>query len=144
MQEKRFETRSPEETYDIGRMIGNGLSCGDVVALYGELGTGKTIIAKGIAKSLGIDEHITSPTYTYVREYQGRYEYFHFDMYRMEGLEDAKALGLEEYFENEGVFVIEWADRAEGVLPKRRMDVYMKKDMEKGIEYRNIRIRDSR
>lgn len=107
-------TRSEEETLDLGRRIGRALGRGDVVALVGELGTGKTVLARGIAEGLGASGYFASPTFTLIREYHGRMPMYHVDLFRLTPHEAAE-LGLEESMEH-GVTVIEWADRAPALL----------------------------
>jgi tRNA threonylcarbamoyladenosine biosynthesis protein TsaE len=104
---------SAEETLSIGRIIGESLNAGDIVALTGELGAGKTCLAKGIAIGLGVSENhsITSPTFTLINEYRGNVLLYHFDLYRLIGLHDMEDLGYEEYLYGDGVCVIEWAEK---------------------------------
>lgn len=113
------ETDSPEATHALGRRLAEHLRPGDVVALYGDLGAGKTQLVKGIAAGLGIpDEEVSSPTFTLVHEYRdGRLPLYHFDAYRLRNLEEFFDLGYEEYFYGDGVSVVEWADRVEPLLP---------------------------
>jgi tRNA threonylcarbamoyladenosine biosynthesis protein TsaE len=101
------------------------LSEGDVVALVGELGSGKTWFAKGLALGLGVspDTVITSPSFTFVKEYEGRYTFYHMDFYRLESLPELLSAGLEEYLHNRGVVVLEWADRWPEILPEKRVMV---------------------
>ena len=105
--------------------MGKYLMAGDVVALIGDLGTGKTQLAKGLARGVGVPEEycITSPTYTIVNEYQGRIPLYHFDLYRLEGNSDLENLGYEEYFGGRGVTVIEWAEKIIHLLPAKRMEI---------------------
>jgi tRNA threonylcarbamoyladenosine biosynthesis protein TsaE len=112
-------SRNPEDTFSIGRIIGESLSAGDIVALSGDLGRGKTYLTKGIARGLGVSEHyqITSPTFTLINEYPGRLTLYHFDLYRLETFLDMINLGYEEYLFGEGVSVIEWAEKASDILP---------------------------
>jgi tRNA threonylcarbamoyladenosine biosynthesis protein TsaE len=109
---------SPEETAALGERIARCLGCGSVVALRGGLGAGKTCLTKGIARGLGIDETITSPTYTIISEYRGRLPFYHIDAYRLEGDEDFENLGGEELLCGEGVSVIEWSERIPHSLPE--------------------------
>ena len=112
-------SRNPEDTFFIGRIIGKSLSAGDIVALSGDLGTGKTYLTKGIARGLGVSEQyqITSPTFTLINEYPGRLTLYHFDLYRLESFLDMINLGYEEYLFGKGVSVIEWAEKASDILP---------------------------
>lgn len=110
-------TNSPEETWALAAALAEELGPGTVMALHGELGAGKTCFIQGYAAALGIDEPITSPTYTLIGEYEGRLPLHHLDLYRLSGPEEALGLGLEEYFDIKGITAIEWAERAEGLLP---------------------------
>jgi tRNA threonylcarbamoyladenosine biosynthesis protein TsaE len=111
-------TRNPEETICLGKTIGEALSKGDIVALIGELGSGKTCITRGIARGIGIpdDYRITSPTFTLINEYPGRIKLYHLDIYRLSGLIDIENMGYEDYFYGDGVVVIEWAEKIEEIL----------------------------
>ena len=110
---------SAKETFDFGRRLGRLLQAGDLVALTGALGAGKTCCIQGIAAGLGIAAHITvtSPTYTLIHEYPGPLPLYHFDVYRLAQEQDLYELGFEEYFYGRGVTVIEWADRIPALLP---------------------------
>lgn len=111
--------QNEQDTREFGLELAKKLKPGDVVALIGELGTGKTTLTKSIAEGLGIREMITSPTFTIVQEYtDGRLPLYHFDVYRICGLEEMYELGYEEYFFGEGVCVIEWADQIEELIPE--------------------------
>jgi tRNA threonylcarbamoyladenosine biosynthesis protein TsaE len=115
-----IHTRSDRETIDLGRRIGALLSPGDVIALTGPLGSGKTWLTKGIALGLGVDPAmvITSPSFSLVNEYNAGYPLYHMDLYRLERISDILATGLEEYLYNDGVAVVEWADRLPEILPE--------------------------
>ena len=110
-------TRSVEETLAWAESLAQRLGPGDVVCLSGELGAGKSVIARGVGRGLGVTDEIVSPTFNYVLEYAGRVPFFHADLYRLQGIQDFVALGLEEYFERDGVFVIEWPERVTDLLP---------------------------
>ncbi len=117
---------SPEETWRIGEMLAEKLNAGDTVCLYGDLGAGKTSFSYGIALGLQVKEkYITSPTFTFVNEYEGRVPFYHIDLYRLKGAEELEGIGFEEYIESDGVTVIEWAERAEDVLPEECLGVYL-------------------
>jgi len=116
-------TRSPKETWKAARRLLERLPARAVVALYGELGSGKTCFVQGLARALGIRRAVTSPTFTLVNEYPGPRPLFHVDLYRLADAAEAAALGLEEYFEREGVTAIEWAERAEELLPPHTVRV---------------------
>jgi tRNA threonylcarbamoyladenosine biosynthesis protein TsaE len=118
-------TSSPEQTWEIGRLLGILLEAGDTVCLYGDLGAGKTNFAYGIARGLDVQEqYITSPTFTFVNEYQGRVPLYHLDLYRLKGPDELESIGFDEYIESDGVTVIEWAERAADELPVENLSVY--------------------
>jgi len=114
---------SPEATRTIADKLGRLLEAGDVIALYGDLGTGKTCFAQGVARGLGVPGNVTSPTFVLLREYAGRLPLYHFDAYRLNGPEDFTELGSEEYLSGPGVSIIEWAERVAGALPDDRLEV---------------------
>jgi tRNA threonylcarbamoyladenosine biosynthesis protein TsaE len=117
---------SPEQTWRIGEMLGSRLGPGDVICLYGDLGSGKTNFAYGIAQGLGIQEkYIPSPTFTFVNEYQGRIPFYHIDLYRLKDSGELENIGFEEYIDSDGVTVIEWAEKADEELPKDCLSVYL-------------------
>ena len=121
-------SKSTEDTQSIGRIIGENLSQGDIVALVGELGSGKTCITQGIARGIGVPEeyHITSPTFTLINEYPGRISLYHVDIYRLSGSRDLENMGYEEYFYCDGITVIEWAEKIKEILPEECFYVYLK------------------
>ena len=108
-------TKSREETIKFAEEYGQTLRGGDVLLLDGEMGAGKTVFTKGIALALGINAEITSPTYAYLNDYDGKL--YHYDCYRLSSGEDAEALGLTEYFYGNGVCVVEWSENIADVLP---------------------------
>jgi len=112
---------------EIGRRIGTALGGGDIVALIGELGSGKTCLTQGMAKGLGVAENVpvVSPTFTLVNEYPGRIPLVHFDVYRLSGPGDLEDMGYEEYFYGGGVVVIEWAEKVREILPEKTIVVRM-------------------
>jgi tRNA threonylcarbamoyladenosine biosynthesis protein TsaE len=114
-----FISRSEEQTRRLGSQLGKLLQRGDVICLAGELGTGKTCFAQGIGQGLGIEEPITSPSFTFVKEYRqgGALTLYHVDLYRIENVKETLTLGLEEYLYGDGACVVEWADRAIEALP---------------------------
>jgi tRNA threonylcarbamoyladenosine biosynthesis protein TsaE len=114
---------SPEETMSLARKLGEKLEAGSVVTLEGDLGAGKTTFTKGLAKGLGIEKTINSPTFTIIKEYQGRLPLYHMDVYRLE--DEMEDLGFDEYFEGDGVTVIEWAHLIKTQLPKERLNIYL-------------------
>ncbi|QEK13122.1 tRNA (adenosine(37)-N6)-threonylcarbamoyltransferase complex ATPase subunit type 1 TsaE [Crassaminicella thermophila] len=124
-----MKIRSDDEkkTYNLGYKLGTLLRSGDVVCLTGDLGAGKTTLSKAIAKGLGVEDCVTSPTFTIIHEYEGRLSLYHFDVYRISSIEDMEDLGYEEYFYGEGVCLIEWASRIEELIPKKHLWIHIKK-----------------
>lgn len=137
---KSFKTVSQDETCALGRKLGELLKAGDVVCLVGDLGTGKTAFTKGIAEALGISGYITSPTFTFVNEYQGWLPMFHFDVYRIGEPEDLFEIGFEEYLEQDGVVIIEWANMIKDILPSDYIWVEINKDINSDFNIRIINI----
>ncbi len=121
MEVTSIETRSPEETERLGRRLGERLLPGDVLALVGPLGSGKTRLTRGLALGIGSEAHVTSPTFKLVNEYTGRIVLYHIDAYRLRGPEDLVALGCDELFDGGGAAAVEWADRVAGALPASRL-----------------------
>ena len=112
----------------MGRLIGEILERGDVVALIGELGSGKTCLTQGLAKGLGVEENVpvVSPTFTLINEYPGKIPLIHLDVYRLSGPRDLEDMGYEEYFEGGGIIVIEWAEKIRDILPAKTLFVGMR------------------
>lgn len=117
------KSESPESTRTLGEQLGRFLRPGNVVALLGNLGAGKTCFTQGIARGLGVSAKVTSPTFVLIKEYQGRLPLYHFDAYRLGSPEELVDLGSEEYFSGPGVCVIEWAERVTAALPEDRLEV---------------------
>jgi len=115
-----IETRGSQETKKLGQEIGKMLVPGDVVALIGDLGSGKTVLAQGLARGLEVPEgdYVSSPGFTLIKEHKGRFPVYHFDLYRLNNLDEVYDLGYEEYFYGQGVTIIEWAEKAERILPE--------------------------
>lgn len=114
-----IKIKSEQDTKLFGLSIAQMLKAGDIIALIGELGTGKTTLSKAIAEGLGIDELVTSPTFTILREYEsGRLPLYHFDVYRVKSDEEMFELGYEDYFFGKGVCIVEWADQIMSLIPK--------------------------
>ena len=128
-------TTSREETENFARKYAKTLSAGDVVVLDGDMGAGKTVFSKGVAAGLGIEEEVTSPTYAYMNDYDGRL--FHYDCYRIESVEQAENLGLADYFDMGGICLIEWAQNIAPLLPRKIKRVVIKKldENRREIEY---------
>jgi len=117
-------SRSEAETLRIGQALGRLLQPGDVIALIGPLGAGKTRLTRGVAQGLGADpDAVTSPTFVLINEYQGEIPLYHFDAYRLNSAADMYALGCDEYFSGDGASIIEWADRVIGCLPDEHLRV---------------------
>lgn len=138
-----IETRSPEETFETGKKLGEKAVPGQVFTLMGDLGVGKTVFTQGLARGLGIQEPVSSPTFTIVQVYEeGRLPFYHFDVYRIGGVEEMDEVGFDDYIMGEGVSLIEWADLIEEILPEKRTEVRIEKDLEQGFDYRKITIRE--
>ena len=135
------ETYGSEETYRLGEEMGRKAEPGDVYALTGDLGTGKTVFAQGFAKGLGISGYVNSPTFTILQVYEeGRLPLYHFDVYRIEEPEEMEEIGYEDYFYGDGVALIEWAEIIEELLPEKAYRISVSKDSDKGDDYRKIEV----
>ena len=138
-----IETHDPEETFEVGRTIGMNAKPGQIYTLTGDLGVGKTVFTQGVAAGLGITEPVNSPTFTIIQEYEdGRLPFYHFDVYRIGDLEEMVEIGYDDYFFGQGICLIEWAELIEEILPEKRIEVTIEKDLEKGFEYRKITIEE--
>lgn len=143
MKETVYETYAAEETYALGKRIGEQALAGEVYTLMGDLGVGKTVFTQGIAEGLGITEAVCSPTFTIVQVYEeGRLPFYHFDVYRIGDIAEMEEIGYEDYFYGDGLCMIEWANLIEEILPAQRREVTIEKDLEKGFDYRRITIRE--
>jgi tRNA threonylcarbamoyladenosine biosynthesis protein TsaE len=120
---ERAVTRSTDETLELARAVGELLRPGDVVSLVGDLGAGKTVFARGVARALGVTELVVSPTFTIVREYEGRVPLVHVDVYRIDAVQELHDLGFEEVVRDDAVTLVEWGDKVDGLLPGDRLDV---------------------
>lgn len=118
-----YISQSPEETFETAARLASRLKRGDIVALNGDLGAGKTVFAKGIASGLGITDELTSPTFNIMEVYDAGIPLYHFDLYRIENINEFAQLRFEEYWEGDGVSVIEWPEKCGDLLPERRIDV---------------------
>ena len=137
------ETFSPEETFAFGEELGKNARPGQVYTMIGDLGVGKTVLTQGIAKGLGIDEAICSPTFTIVQEYHtGRMPFYHFDVYRIGCVEEMDEIGFDDYVYGEGLTMIEWANLIEEILPDHFWQIMIEKDLEKGFDYRMITVEE--
>ena len=138
-----IETNSEKETRQLGEALAKEAKPGEIYTLIGDLGVGKTIFTQGFAKGLGIEEPVSSPTFTIVQIYdEGRIPFYHFDVYRIGDIEEMDEIGYEDYFYGEGVCLIEWANLIEEILPEKRRDIQIEKDLEKGFDYRKITIKE--
>ena len=138
-----IESFSADDTHALGVTLGQQAKPGDVCTLVGDLGVGKTVLTQGIAEGLGITEPINSPTFTIVQVYEdGRLPFYHFDVYRIGDIAEMDEIGYEDYFYGEGLCMIEWANLIEEILPDKRYDVTIEKDLEKGFDYRKITIKE--
>ena len=137
-----IETNSEKETYELGFKMGQSAKTGQVYTLVGDLGVGKTVFTKGLAAGLGIEEPVSSPTFTIVQIYEeGRLPFYHFDVYRIGDIEEMDEIGYEDYFYGDGLAMIEWANLIEELLPPNRKEITIEKNLDKGFDYRRITIR---
>ena len=138
---ERVESYSPEETFETGRRIAGTARPGDVFALEGDLGAGKTVFTKGFASGLGVTGAVNSPTFTILQIYEeGRLPLYHFDVYRIEEPEEMEEVGFDDYIYGDGVCLIEWANRIEEILPEETIYIVIEKNLEKGMDYRKITV----
>ncbi len=136
-----LESFSHEDTYNIGFEMGKNARKGQIFCLDGDLGVGKTVFTKGFAKGLGVNEDISSPTFTIVLEYHdGRVPFYHFDVYRIGDVYEMDEIGYEEYFFGDGVCLIEWASLVNEIIPEDATRLVISKDLEKGFDYRTVTI----
>ena len=136
-----IETNSEKETYAFGLELGKKAHAGQVYTLVGDLGVGKTVFTKGLARGLDILEPVSSPTFTIVQVYEeGRLPFYHFDVYRIGDVEEMDELGYEEYFYSDGVCLIEWSTLIQEIIPDNAIEIVIEKDLEKGFDYRKITI----
>ena len=138
-----IETHSPRETFEVGKKIGTNAEPGQIYTLTGDLGVGKTVFTQGVAAGLGITEPVNSPTFTIIQEYEdGRLPFYHFDVYRIGDIEEMEEIGYDDYFFGKGICLIEWAELIKEILPEKRIEVTIEKNLEKGFDYRKITIRE--
>lgn len=140
-----YISNSSEDTKKIAYEFSKSLKSGDVVCMYGEMGAGKTAFVQGLAEGLGIDEPITSPTFTIVNEYYGRLALYHFDVYRIGEADEMYEIGYDEYIDGDGVSVIEWPQLIDELLPNERYNITIAKDYTaKNDDYRKITIEENK
>lgn len=138
-----IETKSAEETYQLGVELGRQAKRGQVYTLVGDLGVGKTVFTQGLAHGLEIEEPISSPTFTIVQVYdEGRIPFYHFDVYRIGDISEMDEIGYEDYVYGDGVSLIEWANLIQEILPENRVCITIEKDLEQGFDYRKITIEE--
>ncbi|MFA7559219.1 MAG: tRNA (adenosine(37)-N6)-threonylcarbamoyltransferase complex ATPase subunit type 1 TsaE [Sphaerochaeta sp.] len=123
-----FRTSSEAETIALGAQLGKKLKLGSVVSLRGSLGVGKTVFAKGIAEALGITEAIVSPTFTLIQEYEGTFDLYHMDLYRIDSSEEFELIGGDEYLYGRGITLIEWSEKIQDILPQETIYVTINLD----------------
>ena len=137
-----IETNGAEETFALGKELGEQATAGAVFTLNGDLGVGKTVFAQGFAEGLGITEAVNSPTFTILQVYEeGRLPLYHFDVYRIEDPEEMYEVGFDDYLYGQGVCLIEWAEQVAELLPQKRTEITIEKDLARDFSYRKITIR---
>ena len=138
---RKIESYSEKDTFDTARKLAEESKKGDIYALTGDLGVGKTAFAKGFAAGLGISEPVVSPTFTILQIYEsGKMPLYHFDVYRIGDVSEMDEIGYEDCFWGEGVSLVEWADIVSEIFPEETIKVSIKKDLSKGVDYRMITI----
>ena len=136
-----YESNTPQETFELGKRLGAEAKPGQVYCLDGDLGVGKTVFTQGFARGLGITGPGNSPTFTIVQQYEeGRLPLYHFDVYRIGDISEMDEIGYEDCFYGSGVSLIEWSELIEELLPERAVHVTIEKDLERGFDYRRIRV----
>ena len=136
-----YESQSAKETRLLGEKIGQKAKGGEIILLNGDLGVGKTVFSKGLGAGLGIEEPISSPTFTVLQIYEsGRLPLYHFDVYRIADVEEMDEIWYEDYFYGRGVCLIEWAELISEILPSEVIRVTIEKDLQKGMDYRKITV----
>ena len=139
-----FETWKPEETYELGKKMGEEAVPGQVICLNGDLGVGKTVFTQGFAAGLGIEGPVNSPTFTIVQQYgEGRLPLYHFDVYRIGDISEMDEIGYEDCFFGDGVCLIEWSGLIEEILPEHETKVAIEKNLEHGFDYRRISVEET-
>ena len=124
----KIKTHSEKETFELGRKFSQDLQAGDTISLEGDLGTGKTALTKGIAVGLGISKPITSPTFTLVNSYTGKWILNHYDVYRVNDADELLEIGWDEYFNDDTICIIEWGDRILDILPENTIHIRLERD----------------
>lgn len=136
-----WETNKSEDTFLLGKQLGETAKPGDIYCLNGDLGVGKTVFTQGFAKGLGIEETVNSPTFTILQQYEeGRLPLWHFDVYRIGDVEEMEEIGYEDCFYGDGVCLIEWSDLIKEILPEQVIRITIEKDLNQGFDYRKITV----
>lgn len=136
-----YESNTPQETFELGKRLGAEAKPGQVYCLDGDLGVGKTVFTQGFARGLGITGPVNSPTFTIVQQYEeGRLPLYHFDVYRIGDISEMDEIGYEDCFYGSGVSLIEWSELIKELLPERAVHVTIEKDLERGFDFRRIRV----
>lgn len=136
-----IETNSEKETREVGRQIARDAQAGQVFALVGDLGVGKTVFTQGMAEGLGISEPVNSPTFTILQVYEGgRLPFYHFDVYRIEEPEEMEEIGYEDCFYGNGICLVEWADLIRELMPEHTVTITIEKDLSRGFDFRKITV----
>lgn len=136
-----IESWKPEDTFELGKKLGEEAVPSTIFCLNGDLGVGKTVFTQGFAAGLGITEPVDSPTFTIVKQYDdGRLPFYHFDVYRIGDVSEMDEIGYEDCFYGEGVTLIEWSGLIKEILPRQVITVTIEKDFEKGFDYRKITV----
>ena len=141
IEKHKIISKSPEDTFALGKLIRESVAPGSVLTLVGDLGVGKTVFTQGLAEGLGISDAVNSPTFTIVQIYEeGRIPLYHLDVYRIGDISEMDEIGYEDYFYGDGVCLIEWANLIEELLPERYVEIRIEKNLEKGFDYREITV----
>lgn len=136
-------SKSEEESYQLAFRLGQEAKKGEIYCLEGDLGVGKTVFAKGFAKGLGVSENVDSPTFTIVKEYQGREKLYHFDLYRIVDPEELWEIGFQDMLSGESIALMEWASQVREDIPSEAKWITIEKDLSQGFSFRRIRMADS-
>lgn len=141
IEKHKIISKSPEDTFALGKQIGESVAPGSVLTLVGDLGVGKTVFTQGLAEGLGISDAVNSPTFTIVQQYDsGRIPLYHFDVYRIGDISEMDEIGYEDCFYGEGVCLIEWSQLILEILPDKVVHICIEKDLEQGFDYRKITV----
>jgi hydrolase, P-loop family len=141
IEKHKIISKSPKDTFALGKQIGESVAPGSVLTLVGDLGVGKTVFTQGLAEGLGISDEVNSPTFTIVQIYEeGRIPLYHLDVYRIGDISEMDEIGYEDYFYGDGVCLIEWANLIDELLPERYVEIRIEKNLEKGFDYREITV----